>query len=497
MRRLMCFRRLHREERGVTMVIVTLSLVALMGMLVLVVDVGGLLWKRRELVNSSDAAALAAAKTCSDQSDATSPEDRADTQAVSNASGLTGSNGGIVESSNCVPASSDPSTRGSSGFVTVRYTQPQDLFFAPVLGFGRSGTVTTEATAAWAPLGGGKAVPIVLESSTFQGTCDVPNGVEIGDECSFWYDNGALGGIGAANWGFLNLDLWDVDRYDNNACNSVGGADARRDYIRFDYSQPLPLRDPGPTYVCASTGHASANWSDLTSRMTGGYADWPGSSILMPVNDCDAQVDKNGAIVPCGTATPDKFAIIGFTQLRIDQVLAGNDPAAIGIPGVAAQSEVCRTDLGLNALQQRDLNIAADADCGAPTADVDSITDISVTSGSGPSEVTYRRCPDGSTTGCDYTITTDGLGHTILTWVGANDGERKTLEFAWGIEAVAPTPGKCGVQTQDPNALCLVLVWEGFVSLGDMIPGTGPDLGVRTFVLCDFNYSSCPAGSRQ
>ncbi len=33
------------------------------GMIVLVVDVGGLLWKRRELVNASDAAALSAAQT--------------------------------------------------------------------------------------------------------------------------------------------------------------------------------------------------------------------------------------------------------------------------------------------------------------------------------------------------------------------------------------------------------------------------------------------------
>ena len=51
-------------ERGATIVIVALALVAMFGMVVLVIDVGGLLWKRRELVNASDAAALSGAQTC-------------------------------------------------------------------------------------------------------------------------------------------------------------------------------------------------------------------------------------------------------------------------------------------------------------------------------------------------------------------------------------------------------------------------------------------------
>ncbi len=56
--------RLHHDQEGVTAIIVALCLIALFGMLVLVVDVGGLLWKRREMVSGADAAALAAAKTC-------------------------------------------------------------------------------------------------------------------------------------------------------------------------------------------------------------------------------------------------------------------------------------------------------------------------------------------------------------------------------------------------------------------------------------------------
>src|SRR5437763_722319 len=77
-------------ERGATIVIVALALVAMFGMIVLVVDVGGLLWKRRELVNGSDAAALSAAATCALPSavDPKSAEQAADALAGQNVTGL-------------------------------------------------------------------------------------------------------------------------------------------------------------------------------------------------------------------------------------------------------------------------------------------------------------------------------------------------------------------------------------------------------------------------
>ncbi len=57
-------RRATQEEEGAVLVIVTLSLIALFGLMVLVVDVGSLLFTRRALVNAADAAALAAAQSC-------------------------------------------------------------------------------------------------------------------------------------------------------------------------------------------------------------------------------------------------------------------------------------------------------------------------------------------------------------------------------------------------------------------------------------------------
>jgi Flp pilus assembly protein TadG len=57
-------RRTPRAEDGAVLVIVALSLLAMFGMMVLVVDVGSLLYARRALVNAADAAALAAAQSC-------------------------------------------------------------------------------------------------------------------------------------------------------------------------------------------------------------------------------------------------------------------------------------------------------------------------------------------------------------------------------------------------------------------------------------------------
>src|SRR5213593_4218162 len=130
-------------ERGATVVIVALSLIAMFGMIVLVVDVGGLLWKRRELVNGSDAAALSAASTCSLPStvDNRTAEVAADELAGQNVTGLDPT----TATNATVPAGLCHGT--ASGWVKVQYSQNQHLFFAPVLGFPNQNGVTTKAYA--------------------------------------------------------------------------------------------------------------------------------------------------------------------------------------------------------------------------------------------------------------------------------------------------------------------------------------------------------------
>src|SRR5262245_9840844 len=138
-----------RDERGATLVIVALALIAMFGMMVLVVDVGGLLWKRRELVNGSDAAALSAASTCAKLStiDPRTAEQAADELAAENVTGL--------DPTTATNTQTAPSTchTTASGWVKVQYTQNQHLYFAPVLGFSNQNGVTTKATAIWGPAG--------------------------------------------------------------------------------------------------------------------------------------------------------------------------------------------------------------------------------------------------------------------------------------------------------------------------------------------------------
>jgi hypothetical protein len=478
------------------------------GMLVLVVDVGGLLWKRRELVNGADAAALAAAQTCSLPlaQDGSLPEDQADRAAIANVQALTTGAGGIIDG--------QLTCRQPRGFVTVQYQQDKDLFFAPVLGFGDTNPVTTQATAAWGPLGGGQAVPIVLESSQFQGPCDIPDNVNIGDECSFWYNNGTFA-IGGADWGFLNLDEWDVAK---DANCSASGASNRSEYIRYNFETPLILRNPGPTYVCADTGHASSNWQDLLDRMncdpnssTPSYGDCPGNIMLMPVNDCAQQVDKSGNIVPCGSGTPDKFAIIGFTQLALTGVYRGNDPAAIGSPGTAAQTGNCGgggANFPTSPTNQWNLGSFADNNCGGPDYLSNAalyhvpFSSVSVTRKVGSVTTTFFKCtPTQISALCDYRYNEDnastvgGIAPLTLQWVNPLTAglTNKMINLNWNVDGTPPTLGYCGLHASDPNAVCIVTTWQGYSTRGSVI-GEGPDEGTRGFILCDFQYDSCPAG---
>jgi Flp pilus assembly protein TadG len=57
-------RRLRVDEGGVVAVVVAICMIVLMGMLVLTVDLGRTVSIRRDMVNASDAAVLAAARTC-------------------------------------------------------------------------------------------------------------------------------------------------------------------------------------------------------------------------------------------------------------------------------------------------------------------------------------------------------------------------------------------------------------------------------------------------
>ena len=452
------------EESGAVVVITVLALIAIMGMLVLTIDVGGLLLKRRAMVNASDAAALAAAQSCADTGDAFTPESRADIYASANVDGLLAENGGITEVVGCDTG---------RGHVTVQYSHPQNLFFAGIFGFGDHGSVTTAATAAWGPAAGGYALPIVLDSGYLQGVCKVPDGIEVGDTCAFWYNNGDSS-LGAANWGFMNLSQWDVDAGTN--CHNAGSSD-RRDWIVNGYPDIRALNGtpPGtePTYVCNDTGHSTSNWSTLHDEI--------GKTKLFPVNDCDGQLGKSGSVSPC-PSTPDKYDIIGFTKLLISQVYKGNDPAAIGSTGPTGSCSPAISAFTTG--QTWSLSSSYGTGGGCPTSTPDSVAAGTVVIAPKKGSP-YTQClPGDLSAGCAYWY--DATARTI-TWRTAAATNLKII-YGWSMNGTA---GACGIHPSDPNAICLVTEWRGFSTTGGTI-GEGEDFGVSAFALCDLELGTCP-----
>ncbi|MEX1262578.1 MAG: pilus assembly protein TadG-related protein [Actinomycetota bacterium] len=460
------------EESGAVAVIVALSLIAIFSMLVLVVDVGGLLLARRAMVNASDAAALAAAQSCASAEDTLDPEAQADTYAADNvATAVTGTTN-ITEIVGCDDE--------GNGHVSVEYLTQQDLFFAGVLGFGNTGDVRTAATAAWGAAAGGFAVPIVLESGYLQGTCQIPDGVTIGDTCAMYYNNGDSS-LGEANWGFMNLEQWNVDSGEN--CHNPGSND-RGDWILNDYGDPLVLNGapPGsePTYVCNDTGHSTANWQNLVDRMS------VNSIVLFPVNDCEGQLDKSGSVSPC-PSTPDKYDIIGFTRLKLIEVYKGNDAAAIGTPGTGGTCTLANASLTSGQVKPLSDTYGSGGGCPSGSPDNLNASDVHIFPKES-SDPEYRQCVPGDLSpSCGYWY--DSVARQI-TWRSANATGLK-VQYGWSMNG---TEGACGSRPSDPNAICILTEWKGFTTSSGPI-GSGKNFGVSAFALCDLGLGTCPEES--
>lgn len=422
------------DESGATVVIVVLTLVAMFAMMVLTIDVGGLLYKRRSMVHSSDAAALAAAQACATTSDGDAPESVADGFAVDNTTGLVAENGGIFESPGC--------DTGQPGYVSVRYSVPQDLYFANVLGLGDSATVGTEATAAWGAIGGHDGpIPIVLYLNAFQGDCDIPDVTE-GQICYLWYDNDRFDG---SAFGFMNFERWDVDA---GASCPNSGASSRRDWIEGNWTGGmLDVNYPAPTYVCRDGGLADSNWATLETRI--------GDELVFPVNDQDTTIYGGGGQV-------DKYNIIGFATMQLNDVLTVSEAGGGGGScGFRAQMPIS-SPLNLNSA-----GIANSCFSAAP----DNLTGVTV-SGPGvrPSDWSY-----------------DAVTRTI-TWLGTNSPNAR-IGFDWSNEGI------CGDGPNNASARCIVVEWVG-ARFGGSNPGGGADFGTSAIRLCDRDIvGSCPPGT--
>jgi Flp pilus assembly protein TadG len=265
----MICRRLHRvreDQDGAVLLIVAVALLAVAGMLVLVFDLGSLVSTRRTAIKGADAAALAAAQSCFD-GDAAGAPIAAQQLGLANlddsGASLSGSTSTIIAQEGC-------GTSKDYGYVTVRVTTNQDLFFAPIIGVDSHG-ISAEATAAWGMVVG-PPVPVTasIGGPNAFSSCDVPDPTP-GETCYVLMDNDHNGG---GQFGFLSLTHWYPAGTDTStmACNSVGGTNLLRDQIaginlpNYVYGAPAwSCRVPGETGQTWPTLSGLTRWFPLTN----------------------------------------------------------------------------------------------------------------------------------------------------------------------------------------------------------------------------------------
>jgi hypothetical protein len=259
------------DERGATAVMMMFLLVVLIGMLSLSVD-GGLLWtKYRQVRRANDAGAMAAALECGVSGNESKANASADLVAAGNASDVKGVPGSAPGSLNGYNAY-DTSCGASKGSVTVHYGSLQttgggvQLMFWPAVcallpscSVSAARDVGAQATAIWGFAGGGPVFPLAIGKDRLS-TCGIPSAMTDADvgqtRCAFYFSNS---GSDASNWtwGLIDLDTWNANIADGNACNS-GSAPNTQKYQDWYANPPSEgLKDDpmnNPTYVCLTPG---------------------------------------------------------------------------------------------------------------------------------------------------------------------------------------------------------------------------------------------------
>jgi Flp pilus assembly protein TadG len=549
--------RLFKEERGATAIIVVLSLIALVGMVALAVDGGTLVMQRRRLVRTADAAAMAAALSFAYPNPPQSVCGTDETVAMAKAD--------EVAVANAVDATRDPTLPGTTitGWktdcvahtVTVKYRAPATLGFAPALGFAQNRFVSATATARWIT-GTPNAffgVSMMLRASWLN-SCKDANGVSfmqvadpdgpgpevgvepaLGTSCGLWMNNRVSSDLlGDANWGMLNLvtqpydgsswGKWGWDVPDDYNCSAVD-ASYRSLWLEQGVNWPLTLNSlyPNHTYVCNVTGGSNSVIQTLTGQV-GNIKQWPincAQADVSPYCDGRGQIDSSGVLCPPDVCPqPDKYDIIGFIPLEVDQVLYGNDPTAIGSPmqtGDCKKNFTFDQDGGIDPITGLPtppvLNVSLDTfnGNGCPGGTVfDSIAPYNGTGtpdpyapyvftkqGNNP-PVPKIACtdlngtPPQGKTSCDYYYDTDpSTSDHVLTWLNWSGGTSVgvTIEFNWTKNA---TSGLCGTHPSDPNAKCVMLSWQGEQQGGEGGEGTGYDFGTNGVSLCPDPPDPCP-----
>jgi hypothetical protein len=465
-----------RRQEGAVAVIVAIVGLVFVAAVALAVDVGGLMLHRRGLVNSSDSAALSAARTCARGGfdSLGTPEAAADHHALANSLITVGETAGtnILDMTPCGVV---------SGHVTVGYTSQQSLFFAPVLGFNHESPVHTEATASWG-LGSNGPIPLVL-SGQLVSTCPKPppEGTNtIGQpQCGTWYDNDDLNN---GNFGFLSLkpEGWDTPQGDckgpsNPSANDLG------DWITGAEIESVALNWIDPTFACSGSGLTSTIWREI-DNLAGQTRDFP---ITWDGCDNDPANPDNELVwcSPTGTVAPPQglvyhsgniyqYDIIGFAAMKIVRVV---DWDAAGPTTTTTQqpfTDFTYTNLGIT------------FGTTLPSGSVVDYTWTKVKNGNTVSD----RCQFTTTSSFSGTVLWSDFGKTGHC-PGNNDAVTRITSIAITIPVTTTTDGPCGPRPNDHSARCLLTQWLGSTLTGDY-PGDRLD-HIRVVRLCDRAEGTC------
>jgi Flp pilus assembly protein TadG len=436
--------RLHRDEGGAVLAIVALSFVALLGMAVLVVDVGGLLVAKRRMVTAADSAALAAALECASRPAGALARAQAQAKVVALENGATAGKVAVTSGA-CGTA---------RGEISSRYRVAETLSFAPILGLGESLTVSAPAKAIWAPARGARSTPPVNlngDGSTF------PCAFNPSHPCNFWADNSDPDSTSTSNWSFLALEPpeWPA----NAAGNDPNRTCPNNDFNKIgDWVGGRPQRIIAqPTYVCLLNGRGGAS---TRSQQFIALKNLEGKTMQFPVADPALNVSTPGK---------EKFAVIGFVSLKIVQILQGTDPQISGLNGSCLPA--LHTFLQPPAPNGGSYNASVLYATCAALAPSNAVLSAPV----------VRRVTGNRTYTAPGDFTWNPTTKTISGFTDFDNNGVRAVEifFSWS------TPGPCGFQTPDPNSFCLITEWVDN-QIGGVDPDpTAPDLGLRAVRLSE------------
>jgi len=286
---------------------------------------------RRDMVNASDAAALAAAQKCALDQGPAAATTAANQTATLNDTAATLSS--IDIDPECEPGALETT---SPKLVTVTYSRVLDYYVAPILGFDDV-TISTSATAMWGAARKAFApIPLRINLSSLI-NCGIQAGGSYPVSCYLVFDN--KDPAGAANdWSWLYFGGPTGDGWDTTSCTTQGGGSGDPGYFlgggQFDPNDPDAglLNAPPPTYVCSYSGNAQDVVRFIVDR--------EGDMLTFPVVDTvNYPIIGNGANLA--------WPVVAFWSLRLVDVYeqqggSGDWPPECPIPeGVSDNSMFC------------------------------------------------------------------------------------------------------------------------------------------------------------